>query len=40
MYIQADLQTKEQPLGKSQPVEGGFPRFKPDDTLLSFLSAL
>ena len=40
MYIQADLKAKEQALGKLQPVEGGFPRFKPDDTLLAFLSAL
>ena len=40
MYIQADLKTKEQALGKLQPVEGGFPRFKPDDALLAFLSAL
>ena len=40
MYIQADLKTKEQALGKLQPVEGSFPRFKPDDALLAFLSAL
>jgi len=40
MYIQADLKTKEQALGKLQPVKGGFPRFKPDDALLAFLSAL
>jgi hypothetical protein len=40
MYIQADLKTKDQALGKLQPVEGGFPRFKPDDALLAFLSAL
>jgi len=40
MYIQADLKTKEQALGKLQPVEGCFPRFKPDDALLAFLSAL
>ena len=40
MYIQADLKTKEQALGKLQPVAGGFPRFKPDDVLLAFLSAL
>jgi integrase/recombinase XerD len=40
MYIQADLKTKEQALGKLHPVEGGFPRFKPDDALLAFLSAL
>ena len=38
--IQADLKTKEQALGKMLPVQGGFPRFKPDDTLLAFLSAL
>jgi len=40
MYIQADLKTKEKALGKLQPVEGGFSRFKPDDALLAFLSAL
>jgi len=40
MYIQADLKTKEQALGKLQPAAGGFPRFKPDDTLLAFLVAL
>ena len=39
MYIQADLKTKEQALGKLQPVEGGFSRFKPDDALLASLSA-
>jgi hypothetical protein len=40
MYIQADLKTKEQALGKLQSVEGRFPRFKPDDALLAFLSGL
>jgi site-specific recombinase XerD len=40
MYIQADLKTKELALGKLQAVAGGFPRFKPDDALLAFLSAL
>jgi integrase/recombinase XerD len=40
MYIQADLKSKEQALGKLQAVEGGFPRFKPDDALLAFLSGL
>ncbi len=34
MYIQADRKTKEQALGKLHPVEGGLPRFKPDDALL------
>jgi integrase len=40
MYIQADLKAKEQALGKLQPTGVGFPRFKPDDALLAFLSAL
>jgi len=40
MYIPADLKTKEQTLGKLQAAAGGFPRFKPDDALLAFLSAL
>jgi integrase/recombinase XerD len=40
MYIQADLKAKEQALGKLHPVAGVFPRFKPDDALVAFLSAL
>ena len=40
MYLQADLQTKEQALEKLHPAAGGFSRFKPDDALLAFLSAL
>jgi hypothetical protein len=40
LYIQADLKAKEQALGTLQPTGGGFPRFKPDDALLAFLSAL
>lgn len=39
MYIQADLQTKQQALEKLHPA-GGYSRFKPDDALLAFLSAL
>jgi integrase/recombinase XerD len=39
-YIQADLQMKEQALGKLAPVGGSLSRFKPDDALLAFLSAL
>jgi integrase/recombinase XerD len=39
-YVQADLQMKEQALGKLAPVGGVVCRFKPDDTLLAFLSAL
>jgi hypothetical protein len=35
-----NIKTKEQALAKLQPVAGGFPRFKPDDALLAFLSAL
>jgi integrase/recombinase XerD len=37
---QTDLKIKEQAIGKLQPVDGGFPRFKPDDALPAFLSAL
>ena len=40
MYVKADLKTKEQALEKLQAVAGGFLRFKPDDALLAFLSAL
>jgi len=40
MYIQADLQAKEQALNKLEPAGGSFTRFKPDDTRLAFLSAL
>jgi site-specific recombinase XerD len=39
-YVQADLQMKEQALGKLAPVGGSLSRFKPDDALLAFLSAL
>jgi site-specific recombinase XerD len=39
-YVEADLQMKEQALGKLTPVGGVLPRFKPDDALLAFLSAL
>jgi integrase/recombinase XerD len=39
-YVQADLQMKEQALGKLAPVGGILSRFKPDDALLAFLSAL
>lgn len=39
-YVQADLQMKEQALGKLAPVGGVVCRFKPDDALLAFLSAL
>ena len=40
MYVQADLTTTEKALGKLKPVEGSFPRFRPDDALLAFLSTL
>jgi integrase/recombinase XerD len=39
-YIQADLRMKEQALGKLAPAGGSLSRFKPDDALLAFLSAL
>ena len=39
-YVQADLQMKEQALGKVAPVGGILSRFKPDDALLAFLAAL
>jgi site-specific recombinase XerD len=39
-YVQADLRMKEQALGKLAPVGGSLSRFKPDDALLAFLSAL
>ncbi len=39
-YVQADLRMKEQALGKLAPAGGTLSRFKPDDALLAFLSAL
>jgi integrase/recombinase XerD len=39
-YVEADLQMKEQALAKLAPVGGILSRFKPDDALLAFLSAL
>ena len=38
--VQADLRMKEQALGKLAPAGGTLSRFKPDDALLAFLSAL
>ena len=39
-YVQADLSMKEQALEKLTPIGGSLSRFKPDDALLAFLSAL
>ena len=39
-YVQADLQMKEKALEKLAPIGGSLSRFKPDDALLAFLSAL
>jgi integrase/recombinase XerD len=39
-YIEADLQMKQQALGKVEPACQGFRRFAPSDDLLAFLSAL
>ena len=39
-YVQADLRMKEQALEKLAPIGGSLARFKPDDALLAFLSAL
>ena len=39
-YVEADLTTKEQMLAKMSPAGQNAHRFKADDTLLKFLSAL
>ena len=40
IYIEADLQMKQQALEKVEPAGQGFRRFNPADDLLAFLSAL
>ena len=40
MYVEADLKMKERALEKLAPVKTKTARFKADDTLLAFLSAL
>jgi site-specific recombinase XerD len=40
IYIEADLQMKQQALEKVEPAGQGFRRFAPSDDLLAFLSAL
>ena len=40
IYIEADLQMKQQALEKVAPAGQGFRRFNPADDLLAFLSAL
>jgi site-specific recombinase XerD len=40
VYIEADLQMKQQALEKVEPAGQGFRRFAPSDDLLAFLSAL
>ena len=40
MYVEADLQMKERALATLAPVKTKTARFKADDTLLAFLSAL
>jgi integrase len=39
-YVEADLLTKEAALGKLAPPGISVRRFKPDDTLLAFLTSL
>jgi integrase/recombinase XerD len=40
VYVEADLETKEQALRKVAPVGKGFRRFQPADKLLAFLESL
>jgi integrase/recombinase XerD len=40
IYIEADLQMKQQTLEKIEPAGQAFRRFTPSDDLLAFLSAL
>ena len=40
VYIEADLQMKQQALEKVEPAGQAFRRFAPSDDLLAFLSAL
>ena len=40
IYIEADLQMKQQALGRVEPAGQGFRRFTPSDDLLAFLAAL
>ena len=40
VYIEADLQMKQQALEKVEPAGQSFRRFTPSDDLLAFLSAL
>jgi integrase/recombinase XerD len=40
VYLQADLAMKEEALGKLDPIEGEWQRFRADDPLLTFLASL
>jgi integrase/recombinase XerD len=40
VYVQADLAMKEEALGKLDPIEGGWQRFRAGDPLLAFLASL
>jgi len=40
IYLDADLELKEQALAKTNPVRGAPKRYKPDDDLLAFLKQL
>jgi len=39
-YVEADLATKQRALDKVAPIVGRVARFKPDDSLMAFLTAL
>ena len=40
VYLHANLTIKEEALAQTSPFGGRFTRYKPDDTLMSFLKAL
>jgi integrase/recombinase XerD len=40
VYLQADLAMKEEALGKLEPIDGAWQRFRAEDPLLAFLASL
>jgi integrase/recombinase XerD len=40
VYVQANLQMKEQALAKTMPLDVPWNRYRPDDELLTFLKSL
>jgi integrase/recombinase XerD len=40
IYLHADIRMKERALARTEPVEGGTGRFRPDDALMAYLESL